>query len=86
MPFVFAGVRIEDDDAMIEIPVSHEQFICLRVDEQTGRTSEILRIIAAAILSRVPDLHEELSLVRELEDLIVFFVVPAQPDVVLRVD
>src|SRR5262249_8586793 len=36
MPLVFAGVRIEDDDAMIEIPVGYEQFICLRVDEQTG--------------------------------------------------
>src|SRR5207247_1065852 len=45
MPLVFAGVRIKNDDAVIKVPVSHEQLVCLRVYKQTGRTSEVLRVV-----------------------------------------
>ena len=86
MTLVFAGVRIKYDDAVIKVSISHEQLVCLRVYKQTGRASQVLRIIAAAILSCMPDLHEELSLIRKLQDLVVLFRVPAEPHVIFRVD
>ena len=85
MTLVRAGVRIEDDDAVVEVAVGDEQLVGLRVHEQAGRPAQVLGVVAALVLSRVADLHEELARARELQDLVVFLRAAAQPHVVLVV-
>src|SRR5262245_19276343 len=77
VPLVRAGIRVKNDDAVIEVSVCHEQFIRLRVHEQASRSSQVRSIVAALILSRVTDLYEEFPFARELQDLVVFFSVSA---------
>src|SRR5262249_36599570 len=79
VPFVCAGVGIKDDNAAVEVSIGHEELICLPVYEKTGRSTKILRVVAALVLSRMSDLKDELSFVRKLQNLIVLFRVSAQP-------
>src|SRR5205807_8858516 len=51
-----------------------------------GGPAEILPIIAAAVLAVAAQLHQELPLLGELQDLGVFGAVAAEPDVALVVD
>src|SRR5262249_52078367 len=74
---VRAGVRIKDNDAVIEVSICDEQLIRLRVHEQASRSSQVCGIVAALVLSRMTDLHEEFPFARELQDLVVFFSVSA---------
>ena len=47
--------------------------------------AEIVRVVAAAALALMPDLHQELAVARELQDLRVLVAAAAEPDVVLIV-
>ena len=85
MALVRAGPGIEDDDAVIEIAVGHEQLVGLFVDEEARRPADVLGVVAALVLARVADLHQELALAGELENLVVLLRAAAQPDVVLGV-
>src|SRR5215831_17957864 len=86
VPLVRAGIRIKNNDTVVEVSVCHEQFICLRVHEEAGRSSEVLSIVAAPILSRMTDLQEEFPFRRELQDLVIFLRVSTQPNIIFVVD
>src|SRR5262245_5584824 len=86
VPFVCARVGVKDNHPTVKVTISHKKFVRLTVDEQTGRASEVLRIVTALILSGMADLKNELSLVRKLENLVVLFRVSAQPHIILIVD
>src|SRR5215471_5207605 len=79
VPLVRAGLRIKNNDAVVEVPVCYEQFIGLRVNEEAGRSSEVRGVVAAPILSRMTNLHQEFPFVRELQDLVVLLRASAQP-------
>src|SRR5262249_32157994 len=59
--FVGASVGVKNNYAAIEVTIGDKELIRLCIDEQAGRTAEILRIVAAAVLTGVADLHEELA-------------------------
>src|SRR5882672_7816667 len=71
MPLVLPGVGIKHDHAFVAVTIGDIQFICFWVDEHFRRTLEVLGIVAALALERMPDLHQEFSVLRELQDLIV---------------
>src|SRR6266576_65871 len=66
MPLVLPRVGVEHDDAFVAIPIGDVQFICLRIDEHFRRTFQVLDVVAALALERMPDLHQEFSVLREL--------------------
>jgi hypothetical protein len=86
VPLVLAGIGIKNNDAPIKITDGNEQFIRLWVYELAGRSTQVLGIVAAPVLSYMADLHEELPLRGELQDLVVFLRVSAEPDVIFRID
>src|SRR5690348_16140647 len=80
MTFVGAGLGIEDDDAPVSIAVGDIDLVSGFVHVDVGRAAEVLRIIAAFVLSCFADLQYKLSIEREFEDLVVFRVIAADPD------
>src|SRR5579883_2853719 len=68
---VLAGFGIEHDHAMIPVPVGNISLVGLRVDENLGGQPQIRDVVAALALVRLADLHQEFSLLRELEDHVV---------------
>src|SRR3981081_376350 len=69
---VRTGVRVEDDDAVVEVSIGHEQFVGLLVHEQAGRSPQVTGVVAAFVLPGTADLQEELPLRRELQNMVVF--------------
>src|SRR5260370_29560362 len=99
---VLAGVGIEHDHPVIAVAVRDDQFIGLLVDEQLGRTLDILGVVAALALAGLTDLHQEFPVLRKLQNHVVVVVtacrrlpawrtrrwtaVPADPDVAFVVN
>ena len=79
---VRTGRRVEDDDAVVDVAVGDVEFVGGGVEDNIGRRAEVLCVVAAAALARVPDLHQELAVARELQNVRVFFAAGAQPHVV----
>ena len=69
--FVLAGLRVEHDHAMVAVAVGDIQFIGLGIDKSLGGQPQILEVVAAFALARLADLHQEFSVLRELQDHIV---------------
>ena len=86
MALVLPGLRVEDDDAVVEVAVGDVELVGLLVDEEPRRASNVVGVVAAAIPARVADLQQELSLAGELQEVVVFLRAAAQPDVVVAVD
>ena len=84
MPLVLTGVRVIDHDPPVSVSVSDEDFVRVRIDPDTCGTPEEIRIIAAAGLVVLPDLHEQLAIASELHDPMM--AIGANPDVVIVVD
>src|SRR5207249_4131111 len=78
-------IRVEYDDPFVSVAVGDEQFVRLRVDEHVGRLPEILRVLVRLLLAALPDLHDELAGLGELQNLI-FVALTADPDEALRID
>jgi hypothetical protein len=51
VPLVRAGLRVEDDDAMVEVAVGDEELVGLRIHEQSGRSAKVLSVVAALVLT-----------------------------------
>src|SRR5438093_2284789 len=85
LTFVRSGLSIEHDDSMIQVSIGDVEFVRRFIDDQRGRTAEILCVIASAVSSAVANLHEEFSVVSEFKNLIVLLPSPGKPDVVLRI-
>jgi hypothetical protein len=86
MPLVGAGIRVENDDTVIAIAVGHIEFASGLIDNRIGRRSEILRVVAALIFARTADLHQELAIPSELQNLRVLLPGTGDPDIVPSVD
>src|SRR4029077_14263751 len=80
------GRRIEHDHALVAVAVGDVELVRYGVDLHVRGTTELRGRVAAFARARVPDLHQELALGRELDDLVVLGVVAADPDVALLID
>ena len=81
-----AGIGIEHGNTLVEITIGDIRFVGLRIDPDLGRPPEILEVVAPGILAEVAHLHQEFSVLGELQDLGVLGAVAADPDVALIVD
>jgi hypothetical protein len=71
-PFVRAGLRIDDPDAPVPIPVGDERLVGLGVHKDLGGLMRALRVlVAAAHVVPAADLLDELALGRELQQHVV---------------
>ena len=86
MPFVSARVCVKDDDPPISVSISHEQFIGLRVHMHIRGAVDIDLVIIPGALARLADLQEELSVARELQDMVVARAFAGDPEVALVID
>src|SRR5207247_9202932 len=76
----------EDDGAVVDVPVGDVELVGGGVQENVGRRAEVLCVVAAAAPARMPDLHQELAVARELQNVRVFVAAGAQPHVVSLVN
>ncbi len=81
-----SAVRVDDDDAFVLVAVGDVGLVGLRVDEHLRHAAEALEVVAADALPLPPDLHEELAVARELQEVRILVAVAANPHVVLVVD
>ena len=82
MPLVGAGVRIEDDHAMVDVAIGNKQLVRVVIHDHVRGAAEIRGVVAALALSLPPDLHQELSGSCELQNLCVLVAAAAEPDIV----
>src|SRR5258708_14574852 len=68
---VLAGVGIEHDHAVIAVAVRDDQLIGFLVDEQLGRTLDMLGVFAALTLAGLADLHQEFSILSKLQNNVI---------------
>src|SRR5262249_59744576 len=71
---------------MVAIAVRDIELGALRIHHHVRRPSELRAAAAAFGLAGAADLHQELALRRELEDLVVLLAVAGDPDIALRID
>ena len=64
-------VRIEHDDAVIAVAVGDEQLVGRRMHPDVRGAVHVLRVGVALALVAVADLHDELAVLRELQQLVV---------------
>src|ERR1700739_4561126 len=67
----FSCVRIENDYSMIAVAIGNVKLICILVDKHLCGTFEVLKVVAPFALARMADLHQEFSVLRELQDHVV---------------
>src|SRR4029079_7878361 len=86
-PHSFKGARVgvENDNSLVAVPVRHEEFVRLRVDEHVRRLPEVLRVRVGLLLTALTDLHDELAGFSELQDLVVI-AIATDPDKTFRID
>src|SRR5437588_1461349 len=77
--------RIEHDDAFVTIAIGNEDFVRPGIDEHIRRPPKARRVRVGLLLGGMTDLHDELAIFRELQDLIVV-PVAADPDIPFVVD
>ena len=87
-PVAFVGPRrrVENYDAMVYVAVRDIHFVCWVIDGDTRGTAKVFSIVAAAVLTWMPDLEQKLALRGELQNLIVFRSGPAHPYMVVEID
>src|SRR3989442_1085477 len=66
-----AAVRIENDDTMVAVTIGHEQLVGLIQERHIRRTVNSSCVRITLVLIAVADLHHELTVLCELQDLIV---------------
>src|SRR5579864_9216754 len=73
-------VAVDDRDAPVPVPVADVALVGLRIHEDLRRRAEILGVVAALALAAMPELGDELAVLRELEKLRIGVGVGANPD------
>src|SRR5215469_8294927 len=68
MTLIFPGPVIEYDHATITVSIGNVNFICFGVEPGFRGTLQVSDVIAALALAGFADLHQKLSLWRELQD------------------
>src|SRR5258706_2981139 len=81
-----AGIGVDHGDAFVGVAVGDVGFVGLGIDPDLGHPPEVLEVVAAAALAVAAELHQELPLLGELEDLGVALAVAAEPHVALVID
>ncbi len=71
MTLVLSGLRVVDDHAVIAISVGNIEFVGSVIDEQFRRAFQIASVIAAFAFVGMTDLHQELAVLREFQNLVV---------------
>jgi hypothetical protein len=71
---------------MIHVAVRDVELVRRAVDDDVRRRAEVRGVVAAFALPGLPDLHQELPVARELQDLRVFSPPAPEPNVVFVVD
>src|SRR5262249_60716200 len=66
-PLERAGIRVEDNDAVIAVTVGYEQFVGRRMDPGVGGAVYIDRVGIALALVAFADLQHEFAIGRELQ-------------------
>ncbi len=61
-----AGVGVDHDDALVAIAVGDVGFVRRRIDEDLRGAPEVLRVVAAGVLSRMTHLQQELAVLVNL--------------------
>ena len=69
--FVLSGLGVVDNHAMVAVAVRDIKLVGGPVHEHFRRAFQVLGVIAALALHRMADLHQELSVLREFEHLVV---------------
>src|SRR5712691_6497043 len=82
---VGAGPGVEDDDAVVLVPVCHEELVHRGIHRHVGGAAEMRGVAVAARHARRADLEQELPVAREFQYLVVLLTVAADPDGVLGV-
>ena len=81
-PFERSRLGIEDDHAAVAIAIADEQLVRFGMDPDRRRPIHVLRVGVASALAATSDLHNELAVLRELEQVMVAIrLVPRDPDV-----
>ena len=80
-----AGVGVEHRHALVEIAVRDIGLVGFRVDPDLGDAAEVLQVVAALVAAEMADLHDELAVIGELEDVGILLAVAADPDIALVV-
>ena len=86
MRLILPGGHVDHGDALVAVAVAHERLVGALVERDLRHAPEVLEIRAVHLLLRRADLHQELAVVRELEDVRIADAVSADPHVVLVVD
>src|SRR5689334_7298599 len=84
--FELSGIRIDDDNALIQIAVGDVSFVGFGIDEYLRNSAEVFLIVAAAVFSRMTVLRKKLTILGELENLSVVCAVAANPDIAFVID
>ena len=71
VPLVLAGIGVEDDHAMVAVAVGDIHFVGLPCRRTSWPGPEVLDIVAALALAGLADLHQEFSVLGELQDHVV---------------
>src|SRR5262249_60660593 len=82
---VGAGLRAEHDEAMVLVAVGDEPLVSGRVHAHVRRAPEVRGVTVAPGHAGLADLEQELSIRRELQDLMVLLTAAGDPHVVLVV-
>src|SRR5712692_5330212 len=81
-----AGIGVDHGDAFVEVAVGDVGFVGLGIHPDLGHPPEVLEVVAAGVLAIAAQLHQELPLFGELQDLGVALAVAAEPHVALVID
>ena len=79
-------IGIKHNDAPVAVSVGNEELVRLCIHEGVGGLIQVLRIGVAFALSGLADLHHELSVLCELQDLMILGSVAANPDELFVID
>ena len=86
MPLVGAGLRIEHHDPAVLVTVGGIHLLGDGIDGDIGRRAEPLRRVAVMPLAGLADLHHELAVHGEFQELAVGLAVAGKPDIIIGVD
>src|SRR5262249_25113248 len=86
-PLEGASLGVKHDHALVQIAVGDVNLMSVGIDVDTGRTAKDIGARAVRRISgREADLHDELAIALELENLAIGGAVSADPNVVVLVD
>src|SRR5262249_54533619 len=77
---------IDHRNALVEIAVGDIGLVGRGIDPDLGDAAEVLEVVAALVAAEVADLHQELAVIGELEDVGILLTIAADPHIALVVD